>query len=91
MASTRGRTWSDTRFGGTALVVGTPIIADLLANAPAVDTLTAVRIVCDLDAHYIVTNTLSDSDSTVDLGIGVASVEAFAAGAAALPDPGVVT
>jgi len=90
MAS-RNRAWADTRFEGTALVAGTPILANLLAGASTVDTLTAIRIVGEFNVHYIVTNTLSDSDSSVDAGIGVTSVEAFDAGAAAIPSPKVTT
>jgi len=83
----RGRAWADTRFKQQSIVAGTDFIVDLLANAPTVDTLTAIRIVVDVHVHYIVTTTLADSDSIVDLGIGVASAEAVVAGAAALPDP----
>ena len=83
----RGRAWADQRFTGNALVAGTDFLSDLLQFAPDVDTLTAVRIIGDFDVHYDVTTTIADSDSFVDVGIGVSSVEAFAAGAAALPDP----
>jgi len=71
----------------TSLVAGTDVLIDLLANAPTSDTLTLVRLVMDLNFHYIVTNTLSDSDSIVDVGVGVTSKEGFDAGAASVPDP----
>ncbi len=80
--------WADTRVIQDSLVAGTDIILDLLVNAPTMDTLTVVRLVVDLEAHYIITNTITDSDSIVDLGIGVTSVEAFAG---ALPDPSLDT
>ncbi len=85
MAS-RPRAWADSRIVAT-LTTAADILVDLLAGAPTVDTLTAIRIVVNLNCHYIVTNTLSDSDSVVDIGIGVTSVEAFAAGATSVPDP----
>ena len=91
MPTGRNRAWADLLFGPSALVVGTDIIVDLLANAPTVDTLTAVRIVGELNAHYDVTNTIVDSDSVVDLGIGVTSMQAFAAGANSVPDPSTMT
>jgi len=80
----RSVAWADTRLAAQSLVAGTDFIVDLLTNAPTVDTLTVIRLVVDLEAHYIITNTITDSDSIVDMGIGVTSVEALAA---ALPDP----
>jgi len=90
MPSSRRRAWADTRLNGVSLVAGTPFVSDLLVNAPEVDTLTVVRIVADITVQYVVSNTIVDSLSNVDLGIGVSSIEAFAvAGAAGLPDPSV--
>jgi len=83
----RPRAWADTRFKMQSLVAGTDFIVNLLLNAPTVDTLTAIRIVGELEFAYVVTTTIADSDSIVDVGIGVAADEAVAAGAAALPDP----
>jgi len=85
----RNRAWADTRFAGVSLVAGTDILTDLLSDAPTVDTLTAIRIVGDIEAHYVITNTITDSDSVVDVGIGVSATEAFAAGVGAIPDPSV--
>ena len=84
----RNRAWADRRFAGTALVAGTPGVFDLLTAAPEVDTLTAVRIVGDLTVQYLVSTTIVDSLSIVEVGIGVSSVQAFAVAAGAgLPDP----
>ena len=84
----RGRSWADARLTGVSLVAGTDVLVDLLASVvPVVDTLTAVRIIGEFSCHYIVSNTITDSDSFVDVGIGVTSAEAFAAGVASLPDP----
>ena len=90
MAS-RLMSWADTRIPGTALVVGTPIELNLLANAPTVDTLTVVRIVIDVHVAYLINVTSTDSSSMVDLGIGVTSGEAFAVGGTALPKPSATT
>ena len=87
----RNRAWADSRFLGSALVAGTPLVSNLLAGAPTVDTLTAVRIIGDLWVQYLVSTTVGDSLSIVDLGIGVAGVEAFDAGTASLPSPAVNT
>ena len=87
MPSGRGRAWADFRIIGTALVAGTPNVSNLLGNAPVEDTLTAVRIVLDVTVQYLVSTTIVDSLSIVDIGIGVASTEAVLAGFAALPRP----
>ena len=86
--SQRNRAWADLAFDGTTLVAGVPQAFDLLAGAPEVDTLTAVRIIGNLEIGYLVNTTPSDSLSRVSVGIGVASVEAFAVAATAgLPNP----
>ncbi len=87
MAS-RGRAWADTRVVGTALVAGTPLELNLLATAPVSDTLTVIRILVDLWVMYTTNVTVTDSLSIVDVGIGVASAQAFAVGGTALPNPG---
>jgi len=87
MASTRRRAWSDQRFAGVSLVAGTAFESDLLENHTGPnDSLTVVRIVADVTVQYLVSTTVADSLSIVDLGIGVASASAFAT-AGALPDP----
>jgi len=87
MAS-RAMAWSDKRFAGTSLAAGTDILSNLLdAVADKSDTLTVIRIVAELNCHYVVTTTIADADSIVDLGIGVCSVEAFGAGTTAVPAP----
>ena len=87
MASNRNRAWADRRLAVAALNDGSRQSFDLLANAPTVDTLTAVRIIGELWFMYSPNSTIVDALSIVDLGIGVSSVEAFAQGAASLPDP----
>ena len=62
------------------------MVFDLLANAPTVDTLTAVRIVGDLAFNFASTSEI-EGDAIVDIGIGVSSSQAFSTGASALPDP----
>ena len=86
----RRRAWADTRLAGTQLTAGTAVNVDLLADAPVLDTLTAVRIVCDLTVMYNVAATVVDSLSIVDLGIGVAAASAFAV-SGALPAPQLTT
>ena len=91
MPTGRGRAWADTRFAFASFVAGAPFLVDLLTNAPEVDTLTAVRIVGEITAFYDATIVPVDSESIVDLGIGVTSKEAFAIGATAVPSPTVAT
>ena len=91
MPSHRNRAWADQRFAGNSLVAGTGVLVDLLSDAPTVDTLTAVRLVGDVTCQYVVSTTVADSMSIVDVGIGVGSVEAFAAGINSLPNPDVTT
>jgi len=85
MASSRRRTWADTKLDGNVLAVGNAVELNLLADAPVSDTLTVARIIGDVTAMYTVNITVTDSLSVVDLGIGVASSEAFNVGGAALP------
>ena len=84
----RNRAWSDTIIAGTLLTTAAPVRLDLLADAPTVDTLTAVRLVGDVTVNYIATNTIVDSLSIAHLGIGVTSLEAFTAGVLSMPSPG---
>jgi len=91
MASTRRRSWADQRLAGVSVVAGTPVRLDLLENAPTIDTLTVVRIIGDLTVQYTPNSTVVDSLSIIDMGIGVASVEAFATGSAGLPSPSAET
>ena len=87
----RGRTWADVRLNGNALVAGTPLEVNILNVSTPADTITVVRILVDLWVLYTANITVTDSLSIVDVGIGVTSAEAFAAGGAALPSPVVVT
>jgi len=90
MPSSRATTWADQRLADN-LVAGTPLVLNLLENAPTVDTLTAVRIVGEVYVGYTISVTVTDSLSRVEMGIGVSSVEAFAAGAGSLPSPAAET
>jgi len=91
MPSTRNRAWADQRIAGTSLAVANRLVFDLLANAPTVDTLTAIRIVGDLVCQYSPNTSVVDLLSVVDVGIGVSSVEAFALADTALPKPSAET
>ena len=86
----RRRAWADRRFVGVSLVAGTLQKFDLLLNAPVEDTLTVVRIVGDITVQYLVTTTVGDSLSIVDVGIGVDSGPSFAT-VGALPAPQIET
>jgi len=56
------------------------------------DTLTVARVIGKLEIGYLVSTTPGDSLSSVNIGIGVASVEAFAVAATAgLPNPTDIT
>ena len=86
----RRRAWADVRFAGDSLAAGaTGLKFDLLSDAPTMDTLTAVRILVDLTFNYVVSGTVVDALSIVDLGIGVCSVEAFVVGGSSLPSPAI--
>ena len=87
----RNRAWSDTIYIGAQINDGAVDVKDLLVNAPTVDTLTAVRIVLDLELRHG-SDEGADITSAVHVGIGVCSVEAFAVSeASALPSPAVAT
>jgi len=79
----RGRSWSDTLFNVLLVSGAAQINSDLLANAPVADTLTVVRLVVDLQG-YVQTTISTVGSQSLDVGIGVSSLEAF--GVNALPD-----
>jgi len=81
MASRR-RAWADQRFAGLSFVANTEILVDLLENLDSMDTLTVVRIVGDLTMNYLVSTTVGDALSIVDVGIGVCASAAFGVGGA---------
>ncbi len=81
----RGRAWADEIYSST-VVPGTPFKRDLLANAPTMDTLTVVRLIGYLDIGIAITSEIEFSQR-IDVGIGVASVEAFSVGGTSLPSP----
>ena len=77
--------WGDTVFS-TLMVSATPINAvDLLAQLADSDTVTAMRIVGHLYVAPDPVTTQVDGAYQVDVGIGVTSIEAFAANV--VPDP----
>jgi len=80
MVTRRGRAWADTLINLSISAGAAQSATDLLANAPTIDTLTAIRIVLDLE-FYPVVNTLTDGIMAIDVGIGVTSLEAFAVNA----------
>jgi len=87
----RRRSWADVRFQGTSLIAASLLVTDLLANSTTVnDDQTVVRIIGDLTAQYLVTTTVGDSLSIVDVGIGVVAASAFST-AGAVPHPALVT
>lgn len=88
MASDRRRAWTDRRIVGVSLVAGTHFTRDLLFNAPTSDTQTVERIIGHIEVYYLTAAVPEDSESIVDMGIGVSSIEAFeVAAAAGLPSP----
>jgi len=83
MVTKRARAWADTLVNLTVVSAAGQSATDLLANAPTIDTITAVRIVLRLEAYPAVANA-SDGIQAIDVGIGVTSLEAF--GVNATPD-----
>ena len=87
----RQRNWSDTLYPALNVPAGGSVISNLLSasgSAPS-DTLTVVRVLIGIDLH--VSDIKEDEyTQTVDMGIGVSSVEAFNLGVTALPDPNTV-
>lgn len=85
--SQRNRTWADTIFLGTTIGSDDQISSNLLTNAPTVDTITAIRIIGDLEIGVAITSEI-EFQASISVGIGVSSVEAFAvASEAGLPRP----
>ncbi len=81
----RRRAWCDF-FVNQQLVEGTPQSANLLTQAPDLDTMTVARLIGRLYVSHDSLTAQVDSRMMVEVGIGVASQEAFAvAGAAGLP------
>ena len=82
----RNRAWADTGLVAQSIASAGEIVTDLLANAPALDTITAVRIIGYLDVAIPITSEVQSSES-IDVGIGVAAVEAFTVAGSSLPNP----
>ena len=85
--ATRNRAWADIVQNSLTLSSGGFILSNLLVSAPEVDTLTATRIIGDLQVYYDPTSGSVDSAQLIEVGIGVTSSEAFAGGRATVPDP----
>jgi len=83
----RHRTWSTKLISDSFGVSGTQIIEDLLVISPINPVQTVARIVVHLGLFLTDIVSVVDGTVEVDLGIGVASEEAFLAGV--VPDPNV--
>ena len=81
----RPTAWADTIFLGDPISNNATKVVDLLVNAPTVDTLTAVRLVGNLDVGIAISAEVEFA-AAVCIAIGVASVEAFDVGITALPN-----
>jgi len=90
MAS-RPRSWADVRINLPTIVAAAPEKINLLGNAPISDTLTVIRIIGDFWVFYEPTAGQVDSLSSVDVGIGVTSIEGFTVAGTALPNPSIDT
>jgi len=86
MASTRRRTWADTNLSLT-LVSDAVQEINLLTNVLPSDTKTAVRIIGRLIACPASLTAQVQGGMRIDIGIGVATEEAFGVGGASLPNP----
>ena len=76
----RHRAWADTIFGLSVVAGAAQSNNDLLANAPTIDTITAVRLIIQLEAVPTLGTTV-DGVMAFDIGVGVTSLEAFTANA----------
>ncbi len=82
----RPRAWGDTLLNNIETATGATRQVNLLTSLTPSDTITAMRLLIRL---RFTPQNYSDNIiglTHMDLGIGVASEEAFAAGAASLPD-----
>ena len=86
----RNRAWADQLLANSLTAGGGSIKLNLLENAPTMDTLTAIRIVGELEVAPTPTSEV-EFTQIVDIGIGVSSSEAFSIGITALPDPAAET
>ena len=87
MTSRRQRAWADDLIS-VSVVAGSPQTRDLLTNAPVIDTMTAVRIVGYIEVNGAITTEIEYAQ-LCDVGIGVASIEAFTVAGTSLPAPNV--
>jgi len=86
----RPRAWGDRTFDDN-MVNGTVKVDNLLLNLVPADTLTVVRIIGKMEFWLQDLVQSVNSVVSVDIGIGVASEEAFAVGGNAIPTPSVDT
>jgi len=78
----RRRAWADF-FVDLTLVDGVPQCVDFLAQGVNLDTLTVARIIGTLYVQHADLSAQIDNRAKIDIGIGVASVEAFGIAACA--------
>ena len=76
----RHRAWADTLFDVALVAEAAQQTSDLLANAPTIDTITAVRLIIQLEAAPSL-GTTGDGMMAFNVGVGVTSLEAFTANA----------
>ncbi len=87
----RNRAWVDQVWCGSTLASESSFSADLLVGGAPSDTLTVARIILDLTFNWPAGLGV-DASACVSVGIGVSSVEAFAAAATGgLPNPAIET
>ena len=86
MTSRRSRAWADQLYSNLLTDGGELTITDLLTGLDAVETKTVVRLIL---AMTISIPALSENEGAqiIDVGVGVVSADAFAAGSTALPNP----
>jgi len=85
----RPRAWDTQLINAEFINSGDGFVLGLLDNLIDSDTLTAVRLLIDLKFAPTALDAVLSGSALVDMGIGVASSEAFEAGVTALPDPDV--
>ena len=74
----RPRAWGDVLLQST-ISSGGALLTDLLANLSPSDTVTVIRLVGDLQFTPSAVSSVVDGTQVIDVGIGVASEEAFLA------------
>ena len=87
----RPRAWADAKVNSTVLTGASASSQDILLDLASdpIDTVTVTRLVGVLTVLPILAIIAQDYTQAVHVGIGVASRQAFTAGAASLPNPNV--